>query len=81
MDDELAPIDVTEPAAPLPVARLPPYNGYGSQVGPALVILLRMPSNRGHHEGILQPSVVHSAAAGHGCSSSSAQLCSCLHDS
>ena len=31
-DDELAAIDVTEPAAPLPVARLPPYNGFGSLV-------------------------------------------------
>lgn len=28
--EELAPIDVSEPAAPLPVPALPPWNGYGS---------------------------------------------------
>ena len=40
-DEELQPIDVTEPAAPLPVARLPPYNGFGSLVSH----LLRIPSD------------------------------------
>ena len=28
--EELAPIDVSQPAAPLPVPALPPYNGFGS---------------------------------------------------
>ena len=39
MEEEMVPIDVTEPAAPLPVARLPPYNGFGSQVCPLTCVV------------------------------------------